>query len=438
MSNIINEEAERGVLGSCLIDSMMSGAGDVLAIDTSLDAGCDESWFSLAKHKLLWQAMVEMHVDGKVVDMVTVGSKTKDYDLLNDLVDNTPSSTRVRSYLDIAEKCAKLRSLRDIAERIVDSIHMDGADIEQVTAEAAEAIDSITSTRDRISLREHMMNNIKVLKDAMAGKSSGLPLPWQKFSDKTGGVQSKSVCPLVGRDGKGKSGAAAQITDYWAGLNIPVLYISLEDDPRRTLLRMAGCRKWFSAREWEQASSYIEGRRVMLCDSEAELLEKKLLEYTDWLETKRCEVIDGDFTGEQVFQEIRAFRRRQGVKDDEVIGVFVDGFKDLIPSRGDGTTAEESHTAKQLQRAAKRCNAAILPVSHILKIDDGVLIKKENIKGSGTQFQGARQVLIFQDAGCAEIGDDDFFMLSATKANFASGGSTILRRDAHVLKYQEM
>jgi N-acetylglucosamine-6-phosphate deacetylase len=167
-------------------------------------------------------------------------------------------------------------------------------------------------------------------------------------------------------------------------------------------------------------------------------LERKIDEYTEWLEGRCVEVIDGDFTGEQIHSEMKAFRRRHGLRKSDKMGVIVDGFKDLDVSGGDGTTAEEKHTAKQLQKAAKRCNAGLIPVSHITKISDDVAIIKENIKGSGTQFQGARQVLIFQDAGLDQIVDENYFILSATKANFAHGGSAVLRRDESVLKYEEM
>jgi len=135
---------------------------------------------------------------------------------------------------------------------------------------------------------------------------------------------------------------------------------------------------------------------------------------------------------------VRSFRRRHGIKDDEVVGVIVDGFKDLTPSRGDSTTSEEKWTALKLQKGAKNGNAGMLVVSHILKIDDGVMIKKEHIKGSGAQFQGARQVLMFQDAGHESCDAEDDFVISATKANFANGGSCHLRRDTGVLSYMEM
>jgi len=434
---IKDEAAEKGVLGACLVGAL--GGGKTLPIDTAMDAGCDVSWFSLAKHRLLWEAMVAVHTDGKPVDMVTVGTLTKDYDFINELVDSTPTIQNLPSYLTISEQHSKRRLIYEIAMDAQEAVSEADVDVSTVIAKVGDRFDSIVSTRERKTLREHMLDNIKVLRDNLAGKMSGLPLPWGKFSNLTGGVQAQSATPLVGRDGKGKSGACAQIADYWAGEDIPTLYISLEDAPRRTLLRMAGCRKWFSARDWEMGSSVIDGKRVILSNSEGNRLESRLLEYTDWLEERRVEVVDGDFTGEQVAAEVVAFRRRHGIKDEEVIGVIVDGFKDLEVSGGDGTTAQEKHTALKLQKGAKRGNAGMLVVSHINKIHPDMPITKEDITGSGAQFKGARQVLIFQDSGIeGRTDNEDEFVMSATKANFANGGSAHLRRDESVFCYQEL
>ena len=437
-NKIINTEAERGILGSILVGDMAARVGEIKPIDRCIDAGVTGEWFSLATHRATWTAMTNLHTNGKPIDTITIGKETGSYDILYDLMDNTPTASNLPAYLDIAEGVYKRRRVQGLAQEAQDAVMAEDADVPSIIARLGDGFDAITSNRDRTTMRQHMMNNIKVLWNAMNGETSGLPLPWPKFSERTGGVQTQAVTPLVGRDGKGKSGASAQIADFWAGQDIPVLFISLEDDPRRTLLRMAGCRKWFSAREWEQASVYFEGKQTKFNKGQAQSLERKLLEYTDWLDTKRVEVIDGDFTGEDVRTEMKAFRRRHGIKDDEKIGVFVDGFKDLTFSLGDNTTSKESHTSKQLQKGAKESNAALIPVSHILKIPDDVPICKEHIKGSGTQFQGARGCLIFQDAGVTGSEGEDDFVLSSTKANYARGGSTRLKRDVDVLKYQEV
>jgi len=444
-NQLINEEAERGVLGSCLYGSHTGQK--VLPIDIAMDAGCNADWFYTPMCRSLWESLEEMHGNGAEIDLLTVGERLSangkldsigGYTALETLLEDTPTCAHLEYYLGFVQTAYKKRTVKGLAQDLVERVQIPDAEVDVLISRFTNELDEIISGRERKTIREHMADNIKVLRDAVMGISSGLPLPWKMFSDRTGGIQVKSVCPLVGRDGKGKSGAAAQIADFWVGEGIPTLYFSNEDDPRRTLLRMAGCRKWFSARDFEMGSSMIGNNRVTYTKSEANEKERKLDDYTDWLEGRKIEVIDGDFTGEQVHTEIKAFRRRHNLKSAEKIGVIVDGFKDLEVSGGDGTTAEEKHTAKQLFKAAKRCNAGLIVVSHITKIADDVAIIKENIKGSGTQFQGARQCLIFQDAGLPQILDENFFVLSATKANFAHGGSAVLRRDETVLKYQEM
>ena len=47
-------------------------------------------------------------------------------------------------------------------------------------------------------------DNIQVLDNAYNGIVSGVPMPWPRFSNATGGLQRGSVIPWVGRDGKGR------------------------------------------------------------------------------------------------------------------------------------------------------------------------------------------------------------------------------------------
>jgi replicative DNA helicase len=279
-----------------------------------------------------------------------------------------------------------------------------------------------------------MQDNLQVLDNAFNGIVSGLPLPWKKFSDNVSGLQRASVIPFVGRDGKGKSGALCQMLDFWAGEEIPAISFSMEDVARRTVLRMAGCRKWFSARSVESGKTLdMNGRWQTMVGHEKDKLERQLSSYGEWLQKRPFWIDDNKYTVEELCAKIRHYHRVHGIQV-----ATIDGFKDIVHSKGDNDTACEKHIAQELFKVAKDLNIAIPVVSHITKIDDGIPIRKENIKGSGTQFQGARQVFIFQDAGIPEIIDEHHFILACTKNNYGSGGSAVLRRDVNVLKYQEL
>ena len=432
MNNLSNIEAEQGVLGSCLIGNMGGGGKDSSPIDKAIDAGCNSSWFNLAKHKMVWQAMVDMHVEGKTVDLVTVGSKTKDYEVLNDLVDNTPSSTRVEAYLGIARKASRLRELRDIAEVMQDGVARDGASVKDIIAEASHGLTELMHNKNQRSLREMMEDNITVMDNAVNGIVSGVPLPWKNFSDRISGIQKGSGCLLIGRDGKGKSGCIAQMLDFWAGEGIPTLAFSMEDVGRRTLLRMAGCREWLSAMSIEKGKSKVGERWTQLASYQQQEVRGKLNRYIDWIENKPFWMLEDKMTVEEVCAKIRHHHRVHGIQ-----AVTIDGFKDITHSKGKSDTECEKHIAGALYETAKDCNIAMVIVTHINKIDEGVPITKANLTGSGAQNKGARQALIFQDAGLPQIIDEHTFVLSCTKNNYGAGGSVVLKRDEHVFSYSE-
>jgi len=441
MSSIVNEEAERGVLGSCLVGSL-SGL-KTLPIDVAMDKGCDATWFYTPSSSHLWSVLEDMHTSGKKIDLITLGKELVSagrldsvggYEGLESLIDDTPTATHIEYYLDIIENDSKRRKVRNVALDASDAMSRDDVDVAMIIASASEALTALSCNREPVSVDQMMDDNLTVLENAYNGHVSGIPLPWTRFSNHISGLQRACVCPWVGRDGKGKSGAIAQCLDFWAGENIPTLSFSMEDVARRTLLRMAGCRQWFSARSVESGRVLMNGRWEQMNQAEKGKLEGQLIAYKEWLRDKPFWIDDNKYTVEQVCAKIRHYHRVHGVQV-----VTIDGFKDIVHSKGKSDTECEKHIAQELQRVAKECNIAMPVVSHINKIDDSMAISKEHITGSGTQFKGARQVLIFQDAGLPSIIEDGIdFVMSCTKNNFGSGGSARLRRDENVLAYEEV
>lgn len=229
------------------------------------------------------------------------------------------------------------------------------------------------------------------------------------------------------------SGMLAQIVDHWAGLGIPVLCFSFEDVSRRFLLRMGGCREWYSAISVETGLVKFSDRWAQMCEEEKARHDAKLDSYTEFLGNAPLWIYERRMTVEEMCAKIRHHHRTNRIQ-----AVTIDGFKDIIPSKGTGQTECERHIALKLQETAKETGVCIITVSHIHKIDDDKPISKMNIMGSSVQFQGARQVLIFQDAGIDGVDGVNTFALDSSKANFARGGMVLLRRDEDVLCYTEV
>lgn len=431
-----SQEAERGVLGSLIMDSANVMT---LCCDNNITADA----FYVPAHRHLFEAISKMIAEDKQVDMLTLGEELKDagcleaiggHAYIESIFDDTPTSAHAEYYIGFVRQKSLLRRLIDAGTTAIDNCYDETDETaEKIIAKHSEAITEIVTTKDERTAAECMGENITVLNNAFNGIVSGIPLPWPRFSNHTGGLQSSCVTPLVGRDGKGKSGALSQCLDFWAGEMIPTLAFSLEDVKRRTLLRMGGCREWYSARCAEMGTVMMNGRFERMDKSDKLKVESKIKKYRSWIANKPFWIFDDPVTVEDICHKVKHYVRTKGVRV-----VTIDGFKDIQHSFGENTTGKESHIAKKLQALAKSTGAAILVVSHINKIDEGVPICKIHITGSGEQSKGARQVMIFQDAGIDGVDGEETFGLCMSKSNFGGSGVATLRRDQNVLYYSEL
>ena len=408
---------EHAILGACLVDET--------AMDKCLNYGCKHEWFSGYKERRLFTDMVTRHLNDEPTDFISMCADHKE---LDDYVDSFSSIAFLTGYLKTLDADYKIREVERVRSQDISGMTPD----EAVSKISEGLTEIVTHTEDK-STADCMDDNIQVLDNAFNGIVSGVPLPWDKFSNATGGFQRGSVIPFVGRDGKGKSGAIAQCLNFWAEQDIPTLSFSFEDVKRRTLLRMGGCREWYSARTVETGRSLFNDRFEKICSTELKELKEKMLRYKEFIERKPFWIIDRRMNVEEICYWVKHYKRVHGV---EV--VTIDGFKDIIHSDGNGRTEREAHVAKTLQGLAKETNVAMPVVSHINKINEDAPISKIDVTGAGEQMKGARQVVIFQDAGVDGVDGENTFELAMTKSNFGGGGSVLLRRDESVLHYSEI
>jgi hypothetical protein len=154
--------------------------------------------------------------------------------------------------------------------------------------------------------------------------------------------------------------------------------------------------------------------------------------YKDFIGKAPVWVHDETHTVEQICDRIRHYKRTRKIK-----AVTIDGFKDIIFTKGKTTNEAQNHISQRLCSVAKECAVAILVVSHIRKTDDNAPISKQDITGASSQFQGARQVFIFQDAGIDRVDGEKKFLIDCCKSNFTQGAEILIERDENVFTYTE-
>ena len=394
---------------------------------SALEHGVEASWFNTKQGKLFDSLVeayrtTEWHNRNGVSRLATVFKK---HDIALDICSNTPSwAFKIEDVDDAMALLAdeRARELVGDAVAIASSNLISGEDPFEIIGElisVAEGIDSSIGSSTQRTTEEIRNGALEIDTLIAEGKRIGLPFPWINFQRSTFGIPNKSVTPLAGRDGKGKSRLAQFLTYHWVAQGIPILYFPFEDTSERALSNMAsthGGYDMFDIKRHFVPTGFMDKHRKCLNEV------SKMPLYMD----------DFACTAERIVSTIAMHKRKYGIE-----GVVIDGFKDLIASKGENRTQEENHMMGVLVRAAHKYDVAIIPVSHLTKVEDDKWISKHNIKGSGNLTQSARMSLMFQD--CAPpsflrekypmVDLDECVILDCQKASYGTRSVVVLSPD---------
>ena len=144
-----SEEAERGVLGSILLD-----ASRVLDLCVESGLSTPESFYVPA-HRTFYGVLQQMSSRGEVIDMLTVLERLRAENLLDavggaafleKLVDATPTAAHAEYYIDIVRQKALLRRAIDCAREIEGQWFAQEASADQIVAPEEQYIEDPNAT----------------------------------------------------------------------------------------------------------------------------------------------------------------------------------------------------------------------------------------------------------------------------------------------------
>ena len=420
-----SDEAERGVLGSILLDP------EAIEKCESIKAEC----FYDRRHQALYDSFLTMHMAGKYMDALTIGEWLKannvldhvgGYDYLVELQDETLVPAHVEHYCDIVIEKWQRRMLIDHAQKAVECAYRGDA-VSEVGANLSAGLDAVgnVSASAERTTEQLCADALEMDTKVADGELIGLPLPWIDFQSKTFGIPIRAVTPMAGRDGKGKSRLATFLAEFWVSRGIPILYFAFEDGAERFVSNVAASRggyDMFTIKREHVPDDFMPNHRKVM--SEVSRLPLYVEDYPS--------------TAEEIATIIAKHKRKHGIQ-----GVVIDGFKDMVPTTGENQTSKENHMTAILVRACKRHNLAIIPISHLNKIDDDKWIRKTDITGAGNQFKSARMVLLYQDHIPQKMRDEygaygDEIILDATKSSYGGRGLVMLRPELERGRFVEV
>ena len=214
-------EAEQSVLGGLMLSAT--------AFDHVVDK-IDKDDFYREDHRLIFQAINDLHETSRPCDAVTVTEWFESHgkadqidggNYISQLANNTPSAANVGAYADIVREKSILRSLIDIGAQITSSaFSSDGRKSKSLLEEAERLVFAIAEKGARgntglVSVQEMLkeaMSRIEEL-NAFDGDITGIPTGFLDFDRLTAGLQPSDLIIVAGRPAMGKTTFAMNIAE---------------------------------------------------------------------------------------------------------------------------------------------------------------------------------------------------------------------------------
>ena len=401
-----SEEAERGVLGSALIDSEK-------VLELCSDNKISSESFHVPAHRHLFEQLQEMVQSGKAVDLLTVGEHLKQngrldsvggYVFLEGLIDSTPTAAHAGYYIGFVRQKHLLRNIIDEATSAIDRCYTE-------TDEDAESLLSRTEAAffELSGQRITKTDEWKVAVSEIMGKlenaqSFGVPTGYRDLDGKLRGFHPTDMIVLAARPSMGKTSLAMNIAENAAlgknsehkpyAVGVFSLEMSQEQLARRMLFSKARIPAWR-----EQIHKSDHGKLVAAAD-----------------QLSKAKIVVDDSAGLDVMD---LFSRARRMKRVYGINLIVIDYLQLLHDKRrmrDGRQQETSSISNTIKQMAKELDVPVLILSQLSRAPeqggrDGKP-RLSDLRDSGAIEQDADVVLLltrpaFNDAHKGDIDEND-------------------------------
>ncbi|MEF3254309.1 MAG: replicative DNA helicase [Deferribacterales bacterium] len=349
-----SNEAEQAVLASILLDNR------------SLDKiahiiGTDD--FYIPYNRLIFKKILELHEDGKVIDLVTLIDKLNTENLLEKaggleyttgLIDIIPNAANIVHYASIVREKSLQRKLIEKSTEISEIAYNFTGDIDELLDEAERKIFAIAESRVKGDIKpigsiiSHTFEIIESLYNRQ-DQITGTPTGFIELDHITNGLQKSDLIIIAGRPGMGKTAFALNI-----GLNGCIKY-----------------NKTVAMFSLEMSAGQLVQR---LLSAEANIESQKLrngrLSIDEWqkLAAVASELNDIHFyiddTPAISVTEVRAKSRR--IKREHGLDLIIVDYLQLMSSnKGESREQQISEISRSLKALAKELDVPVIALSQL-------------------------------------------------------------------------
>ena len=269
-------EAEQSVIGSMIMSR------DAIIEASEIITGAD---FYQQQYGVVFEAMVELHDEGKAVDLVTLQERLKEKDLppeissmefVRDLLSAVPTSANVKYYAEIVAEKSMLRKLIKTTEEISNACYLGKEktqDILEITEKKIFDLVQNRGSQEFVPIRQVVLNAIEKIEKASRNQGSvtGIPTGFIDLDYKTSGFQPSDVILVAARPSMGKTAFVLNIAQYMAFHdNVTVAVFSLEMSKEQLVNRLLALESKVDSQnirtgnlEDEEWAKLIEGANVI-------------------------------------------------------------------------------------------------------------------------------------------------------------------------------
>ncbi|MFZ2303373.1 MAG: replicative DNA helicase [Minisyncoccia bacterium] len=381
-----NIETEKALLGSLMLrpDGMYDVA-DMVTRET----------FYVDKHRMLFDAMLELHTRHEPIDLLSVSTRLKErgkFDAIGggsylaELVDAVPSSTNAKHYAEIIQRKYILRALIDAAAHISELGYNEAEAIESVLDEAEKKIYSVTNSsvsKKFIGLKDTLEEAWERL-DKMHKSGSelrGVPSGFPALDELLSGFQKSDLIILAARPSMGKTTLALDIARQAAvHHNIPVGIFSLEMNTQQLVDRMLSAEARVNA--WKLRTGKLS------LDEDFDKLRNSL----DRL--SKAPVFIDDQSGNTIMKMRSAARK---LKSEHGLGLIIVDYLQLMNTSRhyDSMVNQVTEISHSLKALAKDLDVPVIALSQLSRALEarGGKPKLSDLRDSGSIEQDADVVM---------------------------------------------
>lgn len=399
-----NLEAERAVLGSCLLDSE--------ALNTAVEMLAAEDFYD-PRHRQTFEVIKSMSERSVAVDALTFRDEVNKQNLvktlgglsfITSLTEAVTTTANVEYHAKIVRDKAVHRSLITVGGDISKIGFSEEIEVDEALETAEQKVFEISRTGRTTNIRstsDVLRSAMSDIEKRLAGglAITGVPTGFPDFDKMSAGLQPGALYIVAARPAMGKTAFALNIGQYAAGEeNVPVLIFSLE----------------MSAEQIAQRMLSAEAKVNLI-----ELFESRRQQSEQWESLKRAAAkiekspIFIDDSSPLNTLELRGRCRRFFAKHGEGRGLIIIDYLQLMMAarRMENRTQEVSEISRTLKSIAREFKVPVIALSQLSR---DVEKRRENnkrpmlsdLRESGSIEQDADMVLfLYREAYYAQEND---------------------------------